>query len=87
MLNEKAQLSPIVRTHTPERPPQTAGHFVDSMAGQIGLSVLHRLALRRVASTPQLQAMLKDLTYPSAIVHEGDRNSGRETTVANVQCT
>ena len=60
---------------------------MDSMAGRIGLSVLHRSVPRRVASTPQLQAMLEDLTNPSATVHEGDRNSEKETAVANVQRT
>ena len=69
MLDEEAQLSPIVRTGPPERPPQTAGHSVDSMAGRIGLSILHISALRRVAGTPQLQEMLEDLIDPSAIVH------------------
>ena len=82
MLDEEAQLSPIVRTGPPERPPQTAGHSVDSMVGRIGLSVLHRSAPRRVASTPQLQALLKDLIDPLATIHEGDRNSEKETAVA-----
>ena len=87
MLDEEAQLSPIVRTGPPERPPQTAGHSVDSMAGRIGLSVLHRSAPRRVAGTPQLQAPLEDLTDPSATGYEGDGNSKKEAAVANVQRT
>ena len=82
VLDEEAQLSPIVRTGPPERPPQTAGHSVDSMAGRIGLSVLHRSAPRRVSGTPQLQALLEDLTDPSATIHERDRNSEEETAVA-----
>ena len=33
VLDEEAQLSPIVKIGPPERPPQTARHSVDSMAG------------------------------------------------------
>ena len=61
VLNEETQLSPVVRTGSPERPTQTAGQSVYSMAGRIGLSVLHRSAPRRVADTPQLQTLLEDL--------------------------
>ena len=87
MLDKETQLSPVVRTGPPERPTQTAGQSVDSMAGRIGLSVLHRSAPRRVAGTPRLQAPLEDLTDPSATVYEGDWNSKKETAVANVQRT
>ena len=64
MLDDGAQLSLVVRTGPPERPPQTARHSVDSMAGRIGLSVLHKSAPRRMAGTPQLHALLEDLTDP-----------------------
>ena len=87
VLDEETQLSPVARRGPPERLTQTAGQSVDSMTGRIGLYVLHRSAPRRVVGTPQLQAPLKDLTNPSATVYEGDRNSKKETAVANVQRT
>ena len=65
----------------------TTRQFVDSMVGRIGVSVLHRSTPRRVTGAPQLQALLKDLTDPSATVYEGDGSSRKETTVANVQRT
>ena len=48
VLDEEAQLSLVVRMGPLERPIQTARHSLDSMAGQIGLSVLHRSAPKRV---------------------------------------
>ena len=87
MLDKEAELSLVVRTVSPERPTQTIGQSVDSMGGRIGLSILHESAPRRVASTPQLQALLEDLTNPSTTVYEGDGNSKKETVVTKVQHT
>ena len=50
--DEEAQLSPVVSSGPPQRPTQTTGHVVDSMAGRIGLSVVYRLGPKRVADTP-----------------------------------
>ena len=52
MLDEEAQLSPIVSIGPPQRPTQTAGRAVDSMAAQIGLSVVRRSDPRRVVDAP-----------------------------------
>ena len=87
VLDEETQLSPVAKIGPPKRLTQTAGQSVDSMAGQIGLFVLHRSAPRRVAGTPQLQAPLEDLTDASATIYKGDWNSKKEIAVANVQRT
>ena len=87
MLDEVAHLSPVVRIGTPQRPTQTAGRVVDSMTGRIGLSVMGRSGPKRVADTPQLQALLEDLTDPSATISEGDGNIEEDTAAANVQCS
>ena len=47
VLDEEAQLSPVVRTSSPERPPQTARHSADSMAGRIGLSVFAQISSKK----------------------------------------
>ena len=60
---------------------------MDSMAGRIGLSVMGISGPKRVADTPQLQALLEDLTDPSATISEGDGNIEEDTAVANVQRT
>ena len=71
-MNEEAQISPSVTSEPPERPTQTAGHAGDSMVRQLGLSVVRRSAPRRVADTPQLQALLEDLADHSATISERD---------------
>ena len=48
---------------------------MDSMAGQIGLSIVHRSVPRRLADAPQLQVLLEDLTDPLATISEGDGNN------------
>ena len=40
-----------------------------------------------MADTPQPQALLEDLTDPSAIISEGDGNNEEDTAAANVQCS
>ena len=85
VLDEVAHLSPVVRIGTPQRPTQTAGRAMDSMAGRIGLSIMGRSGPKRVADTPQLQALLEDLTDRSAKISEGDGNIEEDTAVANVQ--
>ena len=55
------------------------------MAAQTGLPVLCRSDPRRLVDAPQLQALLEDLTDPSATISEGDGNSKEDTTAANVQ--
>ena len=85
MMDEEVQLSPVVSTGSPQRTTQTAGGAVDSMAGRIGLPLLHRSGPKRVADTPQLQASLEDLTDPSAALSEGDGNNEEDTAAANVQ--
>ena len=87
MLDEVAHLSPVVRIGTPQRTTQTTGRVVDSVAGRIGLSVMGRLDPKRVADTPQLQALLEDLIDPSATISEGDGNIEEDTAMANVQCS
>ena len=47
VLDEVAQLSPVFRTGTPQRPTQTARHTVDSLAGRIGLSIMGRSGPKR----------------------------------------
>ena len=47
VLDEMAHLFPVVRIGTPQRPTQTARRAVDSMAGQIGLSVMGRSGPKR----------------------------------------
>ena len=47
VLDEVAQLSPVVSTRTPQRPTQTARHAVDSFVGRIGLSVMGRSGPKR----------------------------------------
>ena len=84
MLDEEAELSPIVSTGPPQRPTQTAGCAVDSMAARTGLLVLRRSDPRRLVDAPQLQALLEDLTDPSATISEGDGNSEEDTSTANV---
>ena len=37
-----------------------------------------------MADTPQLQALLEDLTYPLAPIFEKDGNNEEDTAVANV---
>ena len=83
--DEVAHLSPVVRIGTPHRPTQTLGCAVDSMVGRIGLSIMDRSGPKRVADAPQLQALLEDLTDPSATISEGDGNIEEDTAVANVQ--
>ena len=87
MLDEEEQLSPIVTTRPPQKPTQTAGCAVDSMAARTGLPVLCRSDPRRLVDAPQLQALLEVLTDPSATISEGDGNSKEETAAANVQRT
>ena len=55
------------------------------MTGRIGLSVMGRSGPKRLADTPQLQALLEDLTDPSAKISEGDGNIKEDTAAANVQ--
>ena len=86
VLDEVGHLYPIVRIGTPQRLTQTAGCAVDSIAGRIGLSVMGRSGPKRVADTPQLQALLEDLTDISATTSEGDGNIEEDTVAANVQC-
>ena len=57
---------------------------MDSMAAQIGLTVLCRSDPRRLVAAPQLQALLEDLTDPSATISEGDGNSKEDAAAANV---
>ena len=83
--DEETQLSPAVTSGPPQRPTQTAGHAVDSVAGRNGLSVVRRLGPKRVADTPQPQALLNDLTDPSATIFEGDGNNEKDTATTNVQ--
>ena len=86
VLDEETQLSPVVRTGPPERPTQTAGHAGDSMVRQFGLSVVCRSAPRRVADTPQLQALLEDVADHSATISEGDGNSEEDRAVLCFHC-
>ena len=83
--DEEAQLSPAVSSGPPQRPTQTAGRGVDSVAGRNGLSFVLRLGPKRVVDTPQPQALLKDLTDPSATISEGNGNNEEDTAAANVQ--
>ena len=85
VMNEEAQNSPAVSTGPPERPTQTAGRAADSLVRQIGPSVVRRSGPRRVADTPQLQALLEDLADPSATISEGEGDSEEDTAAANVQ--
>ena len=85
VVNEEAQLSPAVSAEPPERPTQTAGHAGDSMVRRVGLSVVRRSGPRRVADTPQLQALLEDLVDPSATISEGDGNNKEDTAATSVQ--
>ena len=57
---------------------------MDSMAVRTGLLVLRRSDPRRLVDAPQLQALLEDLTDPSATISEGDGNSEEDTSAANV---
>ena len=82
--DEDAQLSPAVSSGPPQRPTQTARRAVDSVAGQNGLSVVCKLGLKWVADTPQPQALLKDLTDPSATISEANGNNKEDTAAANV---
>ena len=84
VLDEVAHLSPVVRRETPQRPTQTAKRAVDSMAAQTGLLVLRRSDPRRLVDAPQLQALLEDLTDPSATISKGDGNNKKDTSAANV---
>ena len=86
MLDEGAQISPAVSTGPLERPTQTAGCAPDSLVGQIGQSVVHRSGPRKVADTPQLQALLEDLADLSATVSEGDGNSEEDRAVLCFHC-
>ena len=52
VLDEVAHLSSVARIGTPQSPTQTAGRAVDSMAAQIGLSIMGRSGPKRVADTP-----------------------------------
>ena len=58
-MNKEAQISPSVTAKPPERPTQTTGHAGDSMVRRLGLFVVRRSALKRVADTSQLQALLE----------------------------
>ena len=87
VLDEEEQLSPIVSTGPPQKPTQTAGCAVDSMAARTGLPILCRLDPRRLVDAPELQALLEDLTDPSATISEGDGNSEEDTAAANFQRT
>ena len=71
VLDEEEQLSPIVSTGPPQKPTQTVGCAVDSMAARTGLPILCRLDPRRLVDAPELQALLEDLTDPSATIAEG----------------
>ena len=71
-MNEEAQISPAISAKPQERPTQTTGHPGDSMVRRFGLFVVRRSAPRRVADTPQLQALLEDLADPSTTISEGD---------------
>ena len=84
VMNEKAQLSPVVSTGPPQRPTHTTGHARDSIAAQIGLSVVRRSGSRRVADTSQLQALLEYLTNRSATISKGNENSKEDIATANV---
>ena len=87
MLDEEEQLCPIVSTGPPQKPTQVAGCTVDSLAAQTGVPVLCRSDPRRLFDAPQLQALLEDLTDPSATISEGDGNFEEDTAAANVQCS
>ena len=53
---------------------------------RIGQSVVHRLGPRRVADTPQLQALLEDLADLLATVSEGDGNSEEDKAMLCLHC-
>ena len=57
---------------------------MDSMAAQLGLSVVHRSDPRSVVDAPQLPALLEDRTNPSATISKGDGSNEEDTTVVNV---
>ena len=59
-MDEEAQNSPAVSTGQPQRPTQTARPTADSLVRRIGPSIVCRLGPRRVADTPQVQALLED---------------------------
>ena len=75
VLNEEAQNSPAVSTGPSERPIQTTERIADSLVRRIGPSIVRKSGPRRVADTPQLQALPEDLANPSATISEGDKNS------------
>ena len=52
VLDEEAQLSPVVSTWALQRPTQNVGRAVGSMVERIGLSVVRISGPRRVADTP-----------------------------------
>ena len=57
---------------------------MDSMAGRVGLSIVHRSVPRRVADAPQPQALLEDLTYPLATIAEGYGNNEEDIAAARL---
>ena len=55
MMNDEAQLYPAVNEGPLQRPTQTEGRAMDSMATRIGLSIVHRLGPRRVLIHPSFK--------------------------------
>ena len=82
VMDKEAQLSTVVSTRPPQRTTPTLGGAVDSMVRQIELFVLYRSGPKKVADTPQLQALLEDLTDRLATISKGDGNNEEDTTVA-----
>ena len=86
VVDEEVKISPAVSIGPLERPTQTAGCAADSLVRRIGQSVVHRSGPRKVADTPQLQALLEDLADPSATISEGDGNSEEDRAVLCLHC-
>ena len=80
-MDEEAKNSPVVSTRHPQRPTQTARPTADSLVRWIGSSVVCRSGPIRVADTPQVQALLEDLTDTLATISEGDKNSEEDKVV------
>ena len=81
VLDEEAQNSPAVSTRPPKMPKHTIGHAVESLVRRIGLSIVCRSGPRRVADTPQVQALLEDLVDLQATISKGDRNTKKDRVV------
>ena len=84
VLDEEEELCPIASTGPLLKPTQAAECAVDSMAARTGLPILCRSDPRRLVDAPQLQAVLEDLTDPSATIFEGNGNNKEDTIAANV---